>query len=768
MIKQISGGFIIEAGNSTMLLEVNEIQKPVLAYYGPKIKEPESVTAFKTPYGTAMGTATVYDEKKAPTLTLDQLNLEISSPYKGDYGSPSLLLEGQTSPVYDFVYQSFEIRKPESLPELPSPHDAEEELILKLADPAQKVEVELHYLTYKDSGVIGRYLKIINQGEPLDIRKAMSLQVVLDGEGFELVNFYGTWAGEFQKDVTTLNHLRYSFDSATGSSSARHNPYFIIKKKDTSYQAGGCYGFNLVYSGNHYEEVEYSAFDKLRVQTGISPLGFKKTLQKGESFVTPLAVLTFSDQGLNGLIHLMHDFVNAHVVPKEFAYKARPVVFNNWEGTFMKFNERKLHSLVRKAAAIGAECFVLDDGWFGKRNNDKAGLGDWTVNKKKLPHGIKGLCSYVHKKGMKFGLWFEPEMVNPDSDLFRAHPEYAIQDGIHEPCLGRNQLTLDLTKAEVRSYIIDAVEAILKSASIDFVKWDYNRNMSDIPMNSGTFFHDYILGLYQVVGKITADFPKILFENCASGGNRCDLGMLSYFAQTWVSDDTDSFERAKIQDGMVLGYPLSVMSNHVSAKISNQMLRKTSFDSKFDVACLGILGYELDLGSLSKKELSNFKQQIAFYKAHREVCQFGTYEQISTLEDSSFSTKEAHNAKEAVVSRTVGICRPVPSQESLFAIGLDPNADYHYAIRREDLDLRRFGTIVNYVLPIHLKEEGALISFIAKFKSMPCETLEGDMSGAGLMGGGLKFPMLWNGTGYSDKVSFMGDFGSRLYLLSRK
>ena len=767
MISAIKQGYALSSGNSTLLLYINEIAKVTLAYYGPRLSEPIDLVNYLTPYPMTPGNATVYDEKKAPFLSLDALNLELTTPYKGDYGSPSLVIEGSASPVYDFSFVKGEIRKPEPLDGLPSPHDEDQELVLLLEDAKQHVQAELHYLTYKDSDVFGRYLKVINQGDAIDIRKAMSLQMGLDGEGYELINFYGAWAGEFQKEVTPLGHLRYSFDSTTGSSSSRHNPFFVIKKKETNYEQGACYGFNLVYSGNHYEEIEVTSFNKLRIQSGISPLGFKKTLKQGESFMTPLAILSFSNDGLNGMIHAMHTFVNEHVIPKAFAYQARPVVFNNWEGTFMKFNERKLHALARKAAAIGVECFVLDDGWFGKRNNDQSGLGDWTVNKKKLPHGIKGLCDYVHKKGMKFGLWFEPEMVSPDSDLYRAHPDYAIHDGLHEPSLGRHQLTLDLTKQEVRAYIVNAVEAVLKSAPIDFVKWDYNRNITDIPATSSCFFHDYVLSLYQVVGQITKDFPQILFENCASGGNRCDLGMLSYFPQTWTSDDTDSFERAKIQDGMVMGYPLSVMSNHVSAKTSGAMLRKTSFDSKFDVACLGVLGYELDLATLSKKELANFKDQIAFYKAHRDVCQFGVYEQISELGSSSFSTKEAHDARGAIISRTVGICRPVPSQESLFALGLDPQASYHYAIRPEAIDIRRFGTILNYVLPIHLKEEGTLVNLIAKFKSMPSETLEGKMSGAGLMGGGLKFPPLWNGTGYGEKTSLMGDFGSRLYAIEK-
>ena len=586
MIKQIDKAYYLAGEASSLLIWINGIGKPVTLYFGPHIEEPKDLKPFLPIIPCAQGSSTVYDEKKAPSLSLDFLDLDLSTPYKGDYGDPSFLIEGTGSPIYDFVFERAEIRKPRDLEGLPSPHEAEDELVVFLRDAAQKVEAELHYLTYRGSDVIGRYLKITNGGSDIVVRKAASLQLILDGADFEMVSFFGGWAGEFQKEVTPLTHVRSSFDSSTGSSSNRHNPFFIVKKKSATYENGLCYGFNLVYSGNHLEEAELSTFGKLRIQSGISPLGFAKRLKKDESFLTPLAIMAVSPAGLNGLAHIMHDFVNEHVVPKEFAFSPRPVAYNNWEATFMKFNERKLHALAKKAASLGIELFVLDDGWFGQRNDDTSSLGDWKVDRKKLPHGLEGLSKYVHKLGMKFGLWFEPEMISPDSDLYRAHPDFAIQDGLHEPSLGRHQLNLDLTKKEVRDYIVETVSGVLLSAPIDFVKWDYNRNISDLPVSSGEFFHDYILGLYEVTKRLTERFPKILFENCASGGNRCDLGMLSYFPQTWVSDDTDSFERAKIQEGMALGYPLSTMSNHVAAKTSGQMLRKTSFGTKFDVACM--------------------------------------------------------------------------------------------------------------------------------------------------------------------------------------
>jgi len=767
MIKQIDKAYYLAGESSSLLIWINEIGKPVTLYFGPHIEEPKDLKPFLPIIPCAQGSSTIYDEKKAPTLSLDSLDLDLSTPYKGDYGDPSLLIEGMGSPIYDFVFERAEIRQPHDLTGLPSPHGGEDELILFLRDSKQNVEAELHYLTYRKSDVIGRYLKINNEGSNIVIRKAASLQLILNGTDFEMVSFYGGWAGEFQKEVTPLTHVRSSFDSSTGSSSARHNPFFIIKKKNTDFENGLCYGFNLVYSGNHLEEAELSSFGKLRIQNGISPLGFAKHLKKGESFITPLAIMAVSSSGLNGLTHIMHDFVNEHVVAKEFAFAPRPIAYNNWEATFMKFNERKLHALAKKAASLGIELFVLDDGWFGKRDDDTSSLGDWKVDLKKLPHGLQGLSKYVHKLGMKFGLWFEPEMVSPNSDLYRAHPEFAIQDGLHEPSLGRHQLNLDLTKKEVRDYIVETVSGVLLSTSIDFVKWDYNRNISDLPVSSGEFFHDYILGLYEVMTRLTERFPKILFENCASGGNRCDLGMLSFFPQTWVSDDTDSFERTKIQEGMVLGYPLSTMSNHVAAKTSGQMLRKTSFGTKFDVACMGVLGYELDINDINGLESDEIHKEIALYKENREVFQYGIYDQLESIYEGSFSSKEVHKGDKAFVSKTLGIQTPHPSVQTLRLVDLEPKALYSYGVRSEGIDLKKFGAMINYVSPIHIKEDGNLIALISRHKEMPIEKVFGTVSGSALNAGTVQLPPLWNGTGYGEEVAFLGDFGSRLYIVEK-
>ena len=432
----------------------------------------------------------------------------------------------------------------------------------------------------------------------------------------------------------------------------------------------------------------------------------------------------------------------------------------------MKFNESKLHTLAKKAADLGCELFVLDDGWFGKRDTDSSSLGDWNVYKKKLPHGITGISEYVRKLGMKFGLWFEPEMISPDSELMKAHPDWVVEDGIHEPSLGRNQLVLDLTKKEVRDFLFDALSNHLSTGALDFIKWDYNRTITDLPRN-GAFCHEYILGLYDLVGRLTSAFPNVLFENCASGGGRNDLGMFCYFPQGWVSDDTDTFERANMQMEMAFGYPQSVMSNHVSAKTNHQMLRKTSFGAKFDVASIGILGYEMDVNDLDPIEEKEIKAQIEFYKKYRDTFQYGVYDVLDEPLHNRLIV-EVHDENNAMVSYVNGKQTPHSGNESLPLVGLDPEATYAYQVRKETLSFKTFGSLVNQVSPIHIKEEGKIVNFISRIRGLDAEKLEGSAKGYTLNSGALQIGRQWCGTGYDDTTRILLDFGARLYAFEKK
>ena len=761
MITRIENAFFLSTSSTTLLLRINEVGKPVTEYYGPRIEAKHPEAAF-TKKEVTMGRSVVYDKDRSDTISLNDIPSDVSTLGKGDHHSPSLLLRSPKGVIFDFDFVSAEIGEPKEMEGYPTPRGAKEELTLLLEDKAMNVQVELHYLVYEEANVIGRYVKIVNNDEgELTIEKAMSSQLVLEDKHFNLVSNYGNWAGEFQAESQPLSHTRIEFGSDTGSAGDYHNPFFYLLAKGASLDHGDAYGFNLVYSGNHLQQIETDSYGKVRVLQGISPLNFRPVLAKGAYFITPMAVLTYSSEGSNGIAHNFHSFIDGHVIPEQFSFVDRPVAYNNWEATYFKFSEHKIRSLIKKAADIGIELFVLDDGWFGHRDTETSSLGDWKIYKKKLPHGVKSLSAYAHKLGMKFGLWFEPEMISVDSELFAAHPEFAVSDGLHKPSEGRFQRILDMTNPAARDYLFDCLKSVIGDASIDYIKWDYNRIFSDLPA-SGTFCHDFILGLYDLLGRLRKEFPNLLMENCASGGGRNDLGMFSYFAQGWVSDDTDSFERAKMQAAMAIGYPQSVLSNHVSAKTSHQMLRKTSFGTKFDVAAIGVLGYELDIKELDPLDEKEIKAQIAYYKEHRHLFQFGRYDVLQELEDGALIV-EVSDGKEAEVSYMNFLQTPHPAIETIRPVHLDASLEYTYAVRPEEIDFRRFGSLINQVTPIHLKEEGKLVNFISRRFGYGIEKFSGEIHGSMLLGGGLKLGRQWAGTGMNENTRIVLDFGGRLY-----
>lgn len=766
MIKQNGNLYLISTLATSLLLRVNDNGKVTTEYYGRRLKEDADLRALLTRYGAPKGRSVIYAPAE-PNLSLHDMPSDFSSPLKGDYNNPSIVLEGEATFLYDFVFASSRLGPVEKMKGYPTPHGGESELTLLLEDKSSQAELELHYLCFEKSDVIGRYVKIVNRASsPLHVKKAASMQLVLDDKGYELISYYGNWIGEWSKDLTPVSHFRYAFDSNTGSSCDYREPFFMLKRKSASHRFGEAYGFNLIYSGNHLEEVEMNSYGQIRIQNGISPLYFDAALMQGESFLTPLSVLTYSSEGTNGIAHRMQDFVRQSVLPKEWAAKPRPVLFNNWEGTYFKFDEAKILSLVKEAKRLGCELFCLDDGWFGKRNDDKSSLGDWFVNEKKLPHGIVGLAKKIHKLGLGFGLWFEPEAISPQSQLYQAHPDWAIKEPGHAPSLCRNQLTLDLTKPEVRDYIVASLSSLIGPAAIDYIKWDYNRVISDLPCRDGLFFHKYILGLYEVLERLREKFPALQMENCASGGARNDLGMFSYFCQGWVSDDTDSFQRAIMQANAGHALPPCVLSNHVAAKTSHQLLRKTSLGTKFDVAAMGTLGYELNLADLDPIDKKEIKAQIAFYKKHRDTLQFGTWDLLDEIEEGNRIVLELHSQEEALVSYVLGVQRPCVKQETLPLTGLHEEKVYFYRVRDELNDFRKFGGLINMVAPIHVKEEGKLINFIARRYGMEIEKFQGSLLGSALNADALRLPLLWSGTGVGPDVRVLGDFGARLYLFS--
>ena len=530
---------------------------------------------------------------------------------------------------------------------------------------------------------------------------------------------------------------------------------------------------NLVYSGNHYESVSVNAYGKTRILTGINPSGFCFDLAPGDIFSAPECVMGFTDGGYSDLSIMMSDFVKKHILTGEWAEKDRPVVLNSWEGAYFDINEKKLLSFAKKGKDLGAELFVMDDGWFGNRNDDKSSLGDWTVNAKKLPHGLSYLVDRIHGMGLMYGIWVEPEMVNVDSDLYRAHPDWAIQIPGKDQSEGRHQRLLDLSNPEVVQYVIDAMSSVFSSASIDYVKWDYNRIFSDVyspylkEKSAGELFHRYILGLYQIMDTLVKKYPHILFEGCASGGNRFDLGILSYFPQIWGSDDSEAICRLTIQEGYSCGYPMSCVSGHVSACPNHQTLRNTPLNTRFNVAAFTSFGMEVNPLDMSSSEIEELHGYVEMYKRLRHTMQYGDFYRMSDEENSVKWVVAAPDASQAVGMVLVKETKPGIRYENLKFRGLDPDARYHVYNMPMDIDVRTFGSMINQMAPVHIKPGSVMESAVAHFVKMHCEILEENVSGGLLMNAGINLPPAFTGTGYNEHTRVMCDYSSRLYIVEK-
>ena len=771
MIKAINSVFKMDTKNTTCLIRVSEFSHILSEYYGERIDDEDDFLWSKEKYDIPGGCAVAYDESK-PGYCLDFLSTEISSVGKGDYKEPSIIIDNGKDYILDLKYDSYEISDGITpINGLPSPHGEAQQLIIHLKDDVVGVGIDLIYATFEESNVIARRIIIKNNGtNKINILKAMSMQIDMIGKDFDMINLFGGWCFEGHKAINHLDHALYVNDSKTGNSSNRHNPFFLLKEKGAGWNSGGVYGFNLIYSGNHYEAVEHSNFNKVRIMIGISPNCFNWVLTANETFETPFAVMTYSPNGINGMSQHMHDFVRKNITPEHRQNIVPPILVNNWEATYMKFKESDLHSIIKNAEKLGLEMFVLDDGWFGRRSDDTKGLGDYDVNEKKLPHGLDGLSKYAEKRDMKFGLWFEPEMVNEDSKLYEEHPDWVLKCDARTPSKGRHQLVLDLSKNEVVDYIIKSVNKVLDENNISYVKWDMNRHISDVSSNAyhaGEMSHRYILGLYKLYDGIISKHPWIFFEGCSSGGNRFDLGGLCYYDQIWTSDDTDAYERLSIQSGYALAYPLRTLSNHVSAYTSHQALRKTPLATRFNVAMFGSLGYELDLSMLDKVEKKDVMSQIEFYKEHRNLVQTGDFYQLKDINDDGYSLwlVVSKDKKEALLGYFNGLQKINPTIDEIKLFGLDPNVKYEFQVREQQHNIHLFGGLVNQVLPIKVNEQGFLVYEVAKHMTIPGEHEKYTLSGKALMSGALKLKQQWMATGFNDDVRVLGDFGSRVYYI---
>ena len=764
--------FHLQTQNTSYLIGVRAGRYLEQLYYGKKVRKVANYEALFEKIGTGYGNSNVtpVDSK----LTLDNLCLEYSFAGTGDYRNMPMMLQMPdhgfsnnflyvTHKIYKGIYEETQQtnmpharenwQENERQNDSRSEYSAQEDIAtldITLTDSVYPVELHLIYTVFPGSDVITRRVKIQNNCKAeLKLSKVMSMMLDLPTKEYLMHTFDGLWIRERHQNIKKLISGIYINDSTTGTSSNRHNPFMMLTKEGCNQEAGECYGFHLIYSGNHYEAVEVSGYGKLRIMAGINPHQFLWTLKEQEAFYTPEAVLTYSNQGQNGLSQRIHHFINNHIIAPKWAYKERPILINNWEATYFDFNDSKLIDIAKQAKQLGMEMLVLDDGWFSNRSDDSSSLGDWTVNETKLGGSLDSLVKRINEIGLKFGLWFEPEMISEKSRLYELHPDWAVKAPNRETYIGRNQLILDLARDEVRSYVIEAVSKVLESAPIEYVKWDMNRNISDaysisLEYRQGEFFHRYVLGLYEVMEAIVKAFPHILFEGCSAGGNRFDLGILYYMPQIWTSDDTDANERTHIQEGTSFGYPLSTMSAHVSAVPNHQTLRSTSIETRFHVACFGVLGYEIDITKLSEREKQAIAQQISFYKKYRHLFQFGTYYRLESDDNHVLWQVVSEDRKESVVLLYQRLAVPNPPSDILKMVGLLEEEEYTIKVRKQYLSTAPGNGGTDSLL-----EENE----IEEYHSY------GDL----LMNAGIKLSQQFAGIGWDTSMRRMGDFSSRLY-----
>lgn len=655
-------------------------------YYGPKIP-------FKDDYAN-LNTREEHDCTNTRTdedveFQAELLKQEYAGLGKGDYRYPAFQITYPNgSRTSEFQYRDYELKDGKArLTGLPSTFaddsNDSQTLTVKLADG--DLELQLHYTIFADEDVIVRSTTFVNHGKTVFLNRALSAQLDLPDANYDFIQFAGSWSRERHLHRSHLRPGTQSISSLRTASSHQENPFFMLARPHTDNNQGAVFGFNFVYSGNFLDSVEVDQFDTTRVLIGINPDEFGWKLNSGDSFQTPEVIFSYTDNGFNALSQQLGAFYAQHLINPHFAHQERPILINNWEATFMDFTEDKLMPIVERAKELGIEMFVLDDGWFGHRDDDRSSLGDWFVDEKKFNHGIAGFAKRVHDLDMKFGLWFEPEMISIDSKLYQTHPEWMIKTPGRGQTPGRHQFVLDMSRQEVVDYLFGLMSHIIQDAKLDYIKWDMNRNITemygaDLPADQQLeFSHRYILGVYDLYDRLTKAFPDVLFESCASGGGRFDLGMMYYAPQAWCSDDTDAVERIKIQDGTSYGYTPSMWGAHVSAVPNDQVGRLTSIDTRAKVAYFGAFGYELDVTELSDKEQATIKQQVAFYKQYRKLFQFGTFYRLETPDtsDNVYGWETVSHDKQTAIGMRYQILNGAnPAYIRYYFKGLDPERRY--------------------------------------------------------------------------------------------
>ncbi|MGN7358623.1 alpha-galactosidase [Paenibacillus sp. SAF-054] len=657
-------------------------------YYGKRLRASDLSWLFVTKERCSFSPNPIPEDR---SISLDTLPQELPVYGTSDYRTPLLqakLVDGTTITEFKYVSHRTEQGKPSlaGLPAVYAERESEAEtLVLTMQDSAAGLQVELIYSVLEDYDAITRSMRIVNDSDAnVELLRALSASVDFPHMDYEWLQLSGAWTREREVVRRPLAYGMQAVESRRGSSSHQQNPFAALLSPGADEDHGDVYGFSLVYSGSFLAQAEVDQFRTTRLSIGINPFDFTWLLESGQSFQTPETVMVYSAEGLGGMSRIYHKLYRERLARGQFRDKERPVLVNNWEATYFNFNADKIEHIAKAGQELGIELFVLDDGWFGHRDRDDSSLGDWKVDMNKLPDGLDDLVQRVNRMGMQFGLWFEPEMVSPDSDLYRKHPDWCLHVPGRRRTEGRQQLILDYSRQDVRDEIVRMISDVLGSAPITYVKWDMNRNMTEIgsallpPQRQRETAHRYMLGLYEVMERITSSFPHILFESCSGGGGRFDPGMLYYMPQTWTSDNTDAVARLRIQYGTSLVYPVSSMGSHVSAVPNHQVQRVTSLDMRGLVAMSGNFGYELDLTRFNDEEKEQVKAQVALYKEIRGLVQFGLhYRLLSPFEGNETAWMfVAEDGEEAVVFYFRVLSESNAPLSRLKLKGLDPDADY--------------------------------------------------------------------------------------------
>lgn len=627
--------FCLETDSSSYQFRIDEYNYLIHLYYGEKITGSEMHNLiYKRDRGFA---GTPYESGNDRTFSLDTLPQEYSCQGLADYRSSCIsVINHDGSCAVDLRYKSHKIYKGRK-PLLGLPHvfgDDMDTLEISLTDEVSGVEAILYYHVTEQTDSIVRHAEIINHSDkPVILDRALSTCIDFSDNRYDFISFYGKHTMERSLNRQKLGYSKISIGSTRGASGHMQNPFAIICEHDANEDYGRCYGFSFVYSGNFLFEADVDQIGQTRVVMGIHPEFFRYRLEKGEHFISPEVIHTFSGSGLTALSDKLHTLINTQLSRR--VNLPRPIVINNWEATYFDFDDEKLVALAKTAAELGIDTLVMDDGWFGKRNDDTSSLGDWFVNDTKIKGGLKNLCSRINDLGVGLGIWFEPEMISENSELFKKHPDWCLNIPNRKCIRSRYQFVLDLTRDEVVDYLYTSISSVIEDTNIRFIKWDFNRHMSTVyssalpPERQGEVYHRYILGLYKLMERLITSYPDLLIESCSGGGGRFDLGMIYYTPQIWCSDNTDAADRIKIQYGTSFGYPMSAISAHVSVCPNHQTKRITPFSTRGNVASTGAFGYELNLMQLSDDDKETIKKQVAFYKKHEQLLRFGKYYRLT-------------------------------------------------------------------------------------------------------------------------------------------